>query len=224
MGDDAICIKSGKDEEGRRRGIPTENVIVRNCRVFEGHGGFVVGSEMSGDVRNISVSDCEFMGTDVGIRLKSNRGRGGIVENIFIDHVNMTDISREALLFDLYYTANGGPGHNRAVADETTPVFRKITISDVTSYGSDTPVKVNGLPEMPVEDFTLTNSVFISRHGGLVSDARNIVFRNVDIEASEGNAITINNACDFVIEGCTFVSPDGESIAHTGRNENVRVM
>lgn len=88
VGDDAICIKSGKDKVGRMRGIPTENVIVRDCRVFEGHGGFVVGSEMSGGVKNISVSDCTFLGTDVGLRFKSNRGRGGVVENIYVNNIN----------------------------------------------------------------------------------------------------------------------------------------
>ena len=75
VGDDGICIKSGKDEEGRKRGMPSENIIVDNCKVFQGHGGFVVGSEMSGGVRNISVNNCQFLGTDVGLRFKSNRGR-----------------------------------------------------------------------------------------------------------------------------------------------------
>lgn len=103
VGDDAICLKSGKDEDGRRRGMPTENVIVKDCRVFHGHGGFVVGSEMSGGVNNVIVSDCQFMGTDVGLRFKSTRGRGGVVENIFIDNINMIDISGDAVLFDLYY-------------------------------------------------------------------------------------------------------------------------
>jgi len=76
-GDDAICIKSGKDKDGRERGIPCENVIVRNNIVLHGHGGFVVGSEMSGGVRNVYVADCTFLGTDVGLRFKSTRGRGG---------------------------------------------------------------------------------------------------------------------------------------------------
>src|SRR5690554_6475131 len=89
VGDDAICIKSGKDEDGRRRGRPTENLIVDNCKVFHGHGGFIVGSEMSGDVRNISVKNCQFLGTDVGLRFKSNRGRGGVVENIYISDIYM---------------------------------------------------------------------------------------------------------------------------------------
>ena len=88
-GDDAICIKSGKDEDGRRRGEPCQNVIVKNNTVLHGHGGFVVGSEMSGGVKNIYVEDCTFMGTDVGLRFKSTRGRGGVVENIYINNISL---------------------------------------------------------------------------------------------------------------------------------------
>ena len=89
VGDDAICVKSGKNESGRKRGIPTENLIVDGCTVFHGHGGFVVGSEMSGGVKNIKVSNCIFKGTDAGLRFKSARGRGGVVENITIENINM---------------------------------------------------------------------------------------------------------------------------------------
>ncbi len=103
VGDDGICIKSGKDADGRKRGIPCENVIVNGCTVFKGHGGFVVGSEMSGGVKNIKVSDCQFLGTDVGLRFKSTRGRGGVVENIYIDNMSMFDIQTDVITFDLYY-------------------------------------------------------------------------------------------------------------------------
>ena len=101
VGDDGICLKSGKDEDGRRRGRPCENVIVDNCTVFKGHGGFVVGSEMSGGVKNVLVSNCMFLGTDVGLRFKSRRGRGGVVENIYVRDVSMMDIPTEPLLFNL---------------------------------------------------------------------------------------------------------------------------
>ena len=103
VGDDGICIKSGKDEDGRRRAMPTRNLLIDNCFVYHGHGGFVVGSEMSGGVENIVVSNCRFLGTDVGLRFKSKRGRGGVVRNIFIRDIYMTDIVTEPLLFDLFY-------------------------------------------------------------------------------------------------------------------------
>ncbi|MGI8634309.1 MAG: glycoside hydrolase family 28 protein, partial [Segetibacter sp.] len=79
VGDDGICIKSGRDEAGRKRAMPTQNVIVRNCTVYHAHGGFVIGSEMSGGAKNIFVSNCSFIGTDIGLRFKTTRGRGGIV-------------------------------------------------------------------------------------------------------------------------------------------------
>ena len=103
VGDDAICIKSGKDQEGRDRGMPTENLIVKNCVVYHGHGGVTVGSEMSGGVKNMHVSGCTFIGTDVGLRFKSNRGRGGVVEKIFISNIDMINIPTNAISFNLYY-------------------------------------------------------------------------------------------------------------------------
>ena len=142
VGDDAICIKSGKDEDGRRRARPCRNLIVDNCIVFHGHGGFVVGSEMSGGVENISVTNCSFLGTDVGLRFKSCRGRGGVVRNIHIKDIVMTDIPTEPLLFDLHYggksaleAAEDGQSSEFDIdfvpADETTPEFREIYISNI---------------------------------------------------------------------------------------------
>ena len=144
VGDDAICIKSGKDEDGRRRNRPTENVLIDNCKVFQGHGGFVVGSEMSGSVRNILVSNCQFLGTDVGLRFKSCRGRGGVVENIYIRDINMFDIATESFLFDLYYGGKSAvesledgdtiPVTSTILAvDETTPAFKNIYVKNLVS-------------------------------------------------------------------------------------------
>ena len=103
VGDDAICFKSGKDEDGRKLGMPTENVIVKNNIVYHAHGGFVIGSEMSGGVKNVHVSNCTFLGTDVGLRFKSTRGRGGVVENIYISNIDMIHIPTEAIRFNLFY-------------------------------------------------------------------------------------------------------------------------
>ena len=166
VGDDAICMKSGKNEDGRRRGIPAENVIVDGCTVYHGHGGFVVGSEMSGGVKNVSVSNCLFCGTDVGLRFKSTRGRGGVVQNIYIKGINMIDIPNEALLFDLFYGGKGaGEETDEEIAQrmgamipavtEETPQFNDIFIEDVVCRGAKRPIYFNGLPEMPIRNVTL---------------------------------------------------------------------
>jgi len=136
VGDDALCMKSGRDADGRKRAMPIENVIIRNCTVYAAHGGFVIGSEMSGGAKNIYVSNCTFIGTDIGLRFKTTRGRGGVVENIFIKDIYMKDIPAEAILFDMYYMAKDPvplsgekrelPKVEMKAVDETTPVFRNF--------------------------------------------------------------------------------------------------
>ena len=190
-GDDGICIKSGKDADGRRRGRPCENVVVDGCTVFAGHGGFVVGSEMSGGVRNILVNNCQFLGTDVGLRFKSTRGRGGIVENIFIRNISMTDIKTDAITFNMYYggksvaemLADGDNPDNttKAPVDETTPIFRNIDIQDIVCNGAGRAMEFNGLPEMPIQGINLKNIVITARQDATFTNAENITKENVSI-------------------------------------------
>lgn len=193
VGDDAICIKSGKDEDGRRRGRPTENVIVDNCRVFQGHGGFVVGSEMSGGVKNISVSNCQFIGTDVGLRFKSCRGRGGLVENIYIRDIYMANILREALLFDLFYAQKATKNDTVIVADETTPAFRNIDIRRVTAKDAGKAMFFNGLPEMNIQQIHLEDVFMSAARGAELVESDGIEFRNVEIVPRQGAALRLNN-------------------------------
>ena len=190
-GDDGICIKSGKDKDGRRRGRPCENVVVDGCTVFAGHGGFVVGSEMSGGVKNILVENCQFLGTDVGLRFKSTRGRGGIVENIFIDNVSMTDIKTDAITFNMYY---GGKSVAEMLADgdnpdnttkqpvtEETPIFRNIDIKNIVCNGAGRAMEFNGLPEMPINGIRLQNINIIAKSDAVFNNCQNIKQRNVHI-------------------------------------------
>jgi len=236
VGDDGICIKSGKDEDGRRRGIPCENIIVDDCTVFHGHGGFVVGSEMSGGVKNVKVSNCRFTGTDVGLRFKSTRGRGGVVENIYIDNVSMADIAQEALLFDLFYggksssevQADGGEGEVTDMplmpVDETTPQFRNIEIRNVRCRGARRAMLFNGLPEMNVENVTVENTSVYAETGAQINESTGVALRNVRVVPEKGAALMINNARDIVVEN--FVCPEGmeTAMAVTGsRNGNISV-
>ena len=188
-GDDGICIKSGKDDDGRRRGRPCENVVVSGCTVFAGHGGFVVGSEMSGGVRNILVSSCQFLGTDVGLRFKSTRGRGGIVENIFIRNISMTGIKTDAITFNMYY---GGKSVAEMLADgdnpdnatkmpvnEKTPIFRNIDIQDIVCTEAGRAMEFNGLPEMPITGINLKNIRITAKKDATFTNVENVTKENV---------------------------------------------
>ena len=235
-GDDAICIKSGKNEDGRKRGIPCENVIVQDCIVFHGHGGFVVGSEMSGGVKNISVKNLTFSGTDVGLRFKSTRGRGGVVENIFIENITMNNIATDGLLFDLFY---GGKSASEALADgdegevtdmpfkpvdETTPAFRNIDIKDVRCYNARRAMLFNGLPEMNVENVRVENAQFYTTTGAQVNESTNVELKNVTVVPQQGPALSINNSKQVKVEG--FVCPEGMKNALTvtgSRNQAIEV-
>ncbi|MDD3189603.1 MAG: glycoside hydrolase family 28 protein [Fermentimonas sp.] len=230
VGDDGICIKSGKDEEGRLRGRPTENVIVENCKVFQGHGGFVVGSEMSGGVKNISVKNCQFLGTDVGLRFKSNRGRGGVVENIFISDIYMFNIATESFLFDLFY---GGKSASEALADgdttpidehefpvtDETPVFKNIYVKNLVSRNARRAMLFNGLPEMNIENINLENAFITARYGAEFSESRDINLKNVTIIPDEGPAYLFNNVKNFEAEGLNYlVAKDSKTAKITGAN------
>ncbi|WP_142685292.1 glycoside hydrolase family 28 protein [Chitinophaga polysaccharea] len=188
VGDDAICIKSGKDEEGRKRGKPTENGIVRNSTVYKAHGGFVIGSEMSGGARNIFVYNCTFIGTDKGLRFKSTRGRGGVVEKIFAKNIFMKDIVEEAVFFDLYYFvkfATDSKRDERPQVNEGTPVFRDMEFDNIICNGAKKAIFIRGLPEMPVKNIRITNSVFKTVIGKELTDADNIVLDNVRLTTQQ---------------------------------------
>lgn len=202
VGDDGICIKSGKDEDGRRRGVPCENVIVNGCTVFKGHGGFVVGSEMSGGVKNIYVDNCTFLGTDVGLRFKSTRGRGGVVENIHINKVNMINIPGETLLFDLFYGGASAKGEVPPVSEET-PVFRNIYVNDVTCKGAGRAIFFNGLPEMPIENINLKNiTISDAAEGAVLSRAKGVNIDNLVIETkTPAPGVTLRNVSTITING-----------------------
>ena len=200
-GDDGICVKSGRDEEGRKRGKPTENMIVRNDIVYRAHGGFVIGSEMSGGARNIFVSDCTFIGTDVGLRFKTNRGRGGVVENIFIKNISMRDIVTNAILFDMYYMGKSpgddGKGTDEATVPvtEATPQFRNFYVDNIICNGAERAIEVRGLPEMNIKDIYLSNMVLKTNKGVDITEGTGISLKNIRLECADTDPlITINNS------------------------------
>ncbi|UOG73281.1 glycoside hydrolase family 28 protein [Hymenobacter tibetensis] len=214
-GDDAICIKSGRNEQGRKRAMPTENFIIRNCKVYRGHGGFVIGSEMSGGARNLYVSNITMIGTDIGLRFKTTRGRGGVVENIFIQDIDMKDIPGEAILFDMYYmikdpTPQVAGSKERPVSpakpvDESTPQFRKIQIRNVTCNGAKTGIMVRGLPEMAIKDISIENAVLQSDKGLVCIEADNISLKNVTLlPTSTDPVMEVHNSQNITLDNIKY--------------------
>ena len=213
VGDDGICIKSGRDEEGRKRGKPTENVVVRFCTVYHAHGGFVIGSEMSGGARNLYVYDCTFIGTDVGLRFKTTRGRGGIVEKIYIRNINMKDIAGEAILFDMYYMAkdpvplNGEkrepPKVETLPVTEATPQFRDFHVSNVVCNGAQQAIFIRGLPEMNIKDIWLDNMVLQASHGIECTQATGIHLDKITLYTTETTP-HITDSKDVILNNVSF--------------------
>ena len=180
VGDDCITIKSGKETEAEDLRAPCENITITNCTMAHGHGGVVIGSEMSGDVRNVVISNCVFVGTDRGIRIKTRRGRGGVVEDIRVSNIVM----REVLVpftMNLFYNALAKG--DRTIADKRprtvdpgTPRVRRIRFAQITAGDAHYAAAfLYGLPEMPIEDVTFRDvSIAMS------PDARSGVPDNLD--------------------------------------------
>lgn len=203
VGDDAICIKSGKDEEGRERGKPTELFVIKDCVVYHGHGGFVIGSEMSGGVRNLFVKNLTFIGTDCGLRFKSTRGRGGLVENIWMEDIRMSDIPTEAIRFEMYYFNKTGVEDphtgemivEKAPVSEKTPVFKNMYFKNIYVDGAKQALKIMGLPEMPVENIQFKNMIVRSDIGVRINYASKINFENIDLKLDKpGIAVSLSNS------------------------------
>ncbi|GAB4094018.1 glycoside hydrolase family 28 protein [Flaviaesturariibacter terrae] len=208
VGDDGICIKSGRDAAGRKRGMPTENLVARNNTVYHAHGGFVIGSEMSGGARNIWVDNNTFIGTDIGLRFKTTRGRGGIVENIFVTNTVMKDIAGEAILFDMYYAAQDPvplagekrepPKVETLPVTEETPQFRNFRIRGVVCNGAEKAIFVRGLPEMAIRGVVLEDMVLEANKG---------------LDMTEGNGITLNNV--------RFITRDINPVLNIHNSQNI---
>jgi polygalacturonase len=195
VGDDAICIKSGKDAEGRRLGRPTENVTITDCAVVHGHGGVVLGSETAGGMRNIHVSNCLFQGTDVGLRFKTMRGRGGLIENVHVSNITMTEIKNEAILFDMFYDIS-----QPEPVSERTPRFRNFHITNVTCRGANIAIRLRGLSEMPIEAITIQNSILSADHGVSITDGKDISLIGVQVEARNAPVLQCDNVLNLQLD------------------------
>jgi polygalacturonase len=184
VGDDCIVIKSGRDEDGRQAGVPTENITITNCTMLQGHGGVVIGSEMSGGVKRVTISNCVFEGTDIGIRIKTMRGRGGVVEDILVSNVEMYNIVKEGILITLRYQPT-----KPEPLSERTPAVNSVQLSNITIRGAQRPVAIYGLEERDVSQISFNNLQIFSRKGILLENSSDISFHDIRMEIKEGSAL-----------------------------------
>ena len=161
-GDDCLTLKSGIDADGRRVNRPTEDVLISNCLFLRGHGGVVLGSELSGGIRRILVTNCLFKGTDRGLRIKARRGRGGYAKDIRLTNCHFENTLSPFVINARYVCgARGDPvasDPGPRPVDETTPIFDGIHISQCTARGCIAAAMwISGLPEAPVRNLSLSD-------------------------------------------------------------------
>ena len=177
-GDDAVVIKSGKDHDGWRVGKPSENIIIHDITVEDGNSGVAIGSEMSGDIRNVLIYKINIQVADFGIRFKSMPGRGGVVENIWVRDVFMRRISYGAIHMDQNY-GTPAPGHEK----DRLPIFRNIEIKNVECRRTREAITLLGLAESPLSNITLENMLILSSRGVKFEHVENKIVRNVTVTA-----------------------------------------
>ncbi len=203
-GDDAVVLKSGLNEEGLQINIPTENVVIRNFEAIDvrtGSGGVVFGSESSGGIRNIYVHDAYFEGSDRGIRFKTERGRGNVIENIYIRNIRMKNVTYEAINVNTFYT---GP---RAVGP--SPLIRNVFIRDIEIDGVPTAISFIGLPEKWLEHFVLENiNIRNADRGARINRVKDLTLRNVVIE-SNTRAMVAENVYELNCEKLSLKDKTG---------------
>jgi polygalacturonase len=201
VGDDCITIKSGKDIPGRAKGVPAKNYTITNCTMLSGHGGVVIGSEMSGGVKNIVISNCIFDGTDRGIRIKTTRGRGGAVEDIRVDNIVMKNIRDQAIVLDMAYSKT-----EKEPVSERTPQLRNIRLSNITAYTKQA-MYINGLEEMAVQEISLNDVVFEAETGIIIKNAKDIELHNVRVNTKTGPALQVENSERLNLDAVLSLTP-----------------
>jgi unsaturated rhamnogalacturonyl hydrolase len=179
-GDDCIAIKSGRNNDGRRIGLPCENVIIRRCTMKDGHGGVTMGSEVSGGVRNVFVSDCTMDSPNLerAFRFKSNAVRGGVIENIHIRDVKIGRVAKAVFSVEFDYEEGANGLH--------TPTLRDVTIENVTSEASGSVAIVTSFPAAVIERVRLKNCTFGGvESADLLKHSGSLTFENVTVEPAK---------------------------------------
>ena len=212
VGDDCVAVKAGTEDADVR--VPCENVTITGCTMVHGHGGVVLGSEMSGSIRRVAISGCVFDGTDRGIRIKTRRGRGGSVEDVSVTGVVMNDVLCPLVINLMYFCGKDGKkpivsDPNPQPVDETTPHVRRIRMADiVVTNAKSAAACLCGLPEAPLEDISIVNTQIHLVESEPQVPVMNAVARPVTL-----SGLTAEFVCGLHLTDLRIVGARGETIA-----------
>jgi polygalacturonase len=202
-GDDCICLKAGRDEDGWAVGKPCENVIIRRCQTRRGHGGVVLGSEMSAGIRNVFVHDCRFEGTDRGLRIKSLPGRGGFMENVWFQDIAMDRIAGAAVHMTFRYSK----------ADSVTraqPKLRNVSLRNVTCESAKQATVMEGLAANVMRELSFEDVRITAKQGLSADCVQGLTLRRVALSVASGPLMRLRDAQEVTIAECAC--PEGTDV------------
>ena len=224
VGDDCITLKSGTENDALQKKYACKNISIVNCTLLRGHGGIVIGSEMSGGVKSVVVSNCIFDRTDRGIRIKTRRKRGGIVEDVTISNLHMQNVLSPFTINE-YYVCGARPDDMELFSpcaidvDETTPIIRNISLNNITVRNAFvSAMYILGLPELPVSGLKVSN---ISVETVCCDDICDEAIMNPNSEKLQGSGIHLENIADSYFDNISVTVACGEALA-TNNVKNVR--
>jgi len=205
-GDDGIVIKSGKDADGLRVNRPTEDVAITNCTVHHAHGAVSIGSETSGSIRNIAASNLTVVDTENGARIKSARGRGGVVEDIRFDNWTMENVG-EGIVVTNTYLMEGETRKGQEPVSKTTPVFRNIAMSHMTIDGAKKLIDIDGLPEMPIVNLRITDVMGTGKAGLTAAYTDGLELHDVLLNPAVGPAFDVRHSNNLELDDVSESRP-----------------
>ena len=250
VGDDCLTLKSGTEDDELQKKHPCENIVVTNCTMMSGHGGVVIGSEMSGGVKNVTITNCVFNGTDRGIRIKTRRKRGGLIEDVVISNIVMTDVI-VPFVVNGYYQCGAGVDFNdmslfsleKRGIEDNTPVIRNINISNIHAKNVTASAGyIYAIPEMPVDNLSVSNyhaemilaegelkdkpimAPFVEKtrgEGFFCANISNSIFRDITIKVQTGCGMEFMNAENVRLSGLSVEGTD--EAVRLSKNADVKI-
>jgi polygalacturonase len=222
-GDDCIVIKSGYKYQPGVTQVPSEDIVVTNCVFGTGHAGVAIGSETSGGVRNVTVSNCVCNGTRRRLYIKSARGRGNIVENFRASNVVMKDLVEDGILIGMFYQA--GDREATVPKSEATPTFRNFHFSDITVEHCKRGIVVEGLPENPIREVSVQHVIVNGVDIGFVcSTTQQSRFEDLVVNPNKGASFSFSDVQDVEVESLRSTRPvPGEVVIRLDKAENISI-